>query len=138
MPIHQTMEIDPRIYAFLVALLAIAILAGLARGLKLGGNPILRDDAAVRKAAGEVEDGFEARTISISRDGKAALASDGSGRVMVIKRHGNQFAGRILSNAASAHEEVDGLIVDCGEAFFGKVRLSLSDSASWTDRINRL
>ena len=108
------MTIDPQIYIFGGSLLAIFLLAGLARWLQLGGKPMLRDDNTVREAAGEVEDGFEADRISISREGAAALASDSLGRIMVIKRHGNQFAGRVLTSAASAREEVDALIVDCG------------------------
>lgn len=138
MPIRQSMEIDPQIYVFGGSLVAIFALAGLARWLKLGGKPALRDDDAVRMAAGEVEDGFEAQKVSISRDGTAALAADAAGRIMIIKRHGNQFAGRILSSAASVREEVDALIVDCGEKRFGPVRMSLTDASTWADRINRL
>lgn len=132
------MEIDPQILALAGSLAAIFALAGIARWLKLGGNPALQNEAAVRAAAHEVEDGFETEKCSISRDGQAALAADPSGRIMVIKRHGNQFAGRILSGTATVREEVDAIVVDCGEAFFGKVRLALSDAATWTDRINRL
>lgn len=99
---------------------------------------MLRDDTAVREAAGEVEDGFEADRISISREGAAALATDSLGRIIVIKRHGNQFAGRVLTAAASVREEVDTLIVDCGEKRFGPVQMSLVDASTWADRINRL
>lgn len=138
MPIHLSMEVDPQIYVFGGSLVAIFVLAGLARWLGLGGKPVLRDESAVRNAVGEVEDGFEASRISISRDRSAALVADPTGRVMVIKRHGNQFAGRILGSNARVREEVDALIVDCGEARFGPVRMSLDDSSSWADRINRL
>ncbi len=138
MPIHCAMEIDPQLYVFGGSLITILVLAALAKSLKLGGKPVLADDAAVRRAAGEVEDGFDADKVSISRDKAAALASDQSGRIMVIKRHGNQFAGRILNGDASAREMVDGLIVDCGEARFGAVQMALSDASAWADRINRL
>ena len=57
---------------------------------------------------------------------------------MVIKRHGNKFAGRVLTNAASVREEVDALIVDPHETQFGRVRLTLSDAPYWADAINRL
>ena len=131
-------DIDPQILIFGGSLIAIVALAGFARCMGLGGNPVLRDEDAVRFAAGEVEDGFEAERISISRDKKAALASDTDGRIMVIKRHGNQFAGRILTGHATTREVVDALIVDSGEARFGPVRLTLTDSSTWADRINRL
>lgn len=120
------------------SLIAILVLAGLAVLLKLGGRPALKDEAAAMQAATEVEDGFDAQRVSISRDGSSALARDEAGRVMVIKRHGNKFAGRILTSLASAREEVDALIVDAGEARFGKVRLSLNDASYWADAINRL
>lgn len=138
MPIHCAMEIDPQIYVFGGSLITILALFALAKWLKLGGKPVLADEATVQLAAGEVEDGFDAIRVSISRDRASALASDQAGRIMVIKRHGNQFAGRILDGEASAREVVDGLLVDCGEAGFSAVRLTLNDSSAWADRINRL
>lgn len=132
------MDIDPQLLIFGGSLVAIFALAGLARWLGLGGNPTLRNDAAVRLAASEVADGFVAERISIARNAKAALASDPAGRIMVIKQHGNQFAGRVLASGSQAREEVDGLVVDCGEVRFGTVRLSLADASTWADRINRL
>jgi len=138
MPILLAMEINPQIYIFGGSLVTIFALAGLTLWLKLGGKPVLADEAAVRDAASEVEDGFAAHRVSISRSADAALAADEAGRIMVIKRHGNQFAGRILTGDANAREEVDGLVVDSGEARFGTVRLSLRDSSTWADSINRL
>lgn len=120
------------------SLVAILLLAGLAVALKLGGKPTLADEAAVALAAGEAEDGFEVDRVAIARAGDAALARDPSGRIMVLKRHGNKFAGRILTAQASAREEVDALIVDPREARFGTVRLALSDALYWADAINRL
>ena len=57
---------------------------------------------------------------------------------MLIKRHGNHFAGRILASEAQVQEEIDAIIVDCGDARFGKVRLSLENPSVWVDAINRL
>lgn len=138
MPIETAMDIHPQFLQFGGSLIAIAVLAGLAWWLRLGGKPTLRGDMAVFDAANEVQDGFEAQRISISRGGDAALAANSAGQIMVIKRHGNQFAGRVLTSAANAREEVDGLVVDCRETSFGSVRLSLSDAAYWADAINRL
>jgi len=132
------MEIPPLVLQFGGSLVAILVVYLLARMIGLGGKPELSNDEAVHQAAGEVEDGFEAHRISIGRDKKAALAKDAAGRIMVIKLHGNQFAGRILTGSAKVREEVDGLVIDCGESTFGVVRLSLLDSAVWADAINRL
>lgn len=132
------MDIHPLLLQFGGSLIAILALYWLARMLKLGGSPLLRDEEAVREAAGEVEEGFDAVRVSITRDKTAALARDGGGRIMLIRRHGNRFAGRILTRSASVREEVDGLVIDTGEPRFGSVRLLLGDASSWADAINRL
>lgn len=132
------MEISPLLLQFGGSLIAILSLYWLSRALKLGGKPALRDEDDVRLAANEVLDGYEAKRISIARGGAAALVRDDAGQIMVIKRHGNQFAGRILSNKASVREAVDLLAIDTGESQFGEVRLALDDPAYWADAINRL
>jgi hypothetical protein len=89
-----------------------------------------------------VEDGFTPVTIAVAQDGLAALASDTGGRIMVIKRHGNRFAGRVLGAGARAAIWRDpgrpALEVDCGEARFGKVFIDLPDPQAWADAINAL
>jgi len=132
------MEIPPLLVQFVGALIAIFALYALARALKLGGKPRLADEKSVMFAAGEVEDGFVAERIAITRQGTAAITSDALGRIMLIKRHGNHFAGRILASEAQVQEEIDAIIVDCGDARFGKVRLSLENPSVWVDAINRL
>lgn len=132
------MEIPPLLLQFGLSFAAIVAVYCVARMIGLGGSPVLNDDAAVRQAAGEVQDGFEAARVSIGRGGKAALAKDSMGQIMLIKQHGNQFVGRILTGSATVREEVDGLVVDCGESTFGSVRLSVEDPAIWADAINRL
>ena len=57
---------------------------------------------------------------------------------MLIKRHGNRFAGRILSRTATVREQVDSIEVDPGDPRFGTVRLALDDPNFWVDAINRL
>ncbi len=118
------------------SLVAILALAGLAWWMKLGGTPALDSEAAVRSAAGEVEDGFA--PLAVTCDGKAALARDTAGRIMVIKRHGNRFAGRVLGPGSTARMASDGLEVDPGEAGFGKVLLDIPDPHAWAEAINRL
>lgn len=120
------------------SLIAVLVLAGLAALLRLGGQPQLKDNDAVAFAANEVEDGFDVARFSIAKDGAAALARDPAGRIMVLKRHGNKFAGRILTKQASAREEVDALLINPGEARFGVVRLTVHDAPYWADAINRL
>jgi len=132
------MDVPALLLQFGGSLIAIFALYALARALKLGGRANLESEESVRFAAAEVEDGYKADRVAIARGGAAALTSDPKGRVMLIKLHGNQFAGRILTSQARVYEEVDAIIVDCGDARFGKVRLSLEHPAIWVDAINRL
>jgi hypothetical protein len=124
------------------SLVAILALAGLAWWLKLGGAPVLDSDDAVARAAGEVEDGFTPLASACDAEGDAALARDAAGRIMVIKRHGNRFAGRILGPGAAARIDNQpgefNLVVDAGEARFGKVFLTLPQPETWAEAINRL
>lgn len=122
------------------SLVAILALAGLAWWMKLGGAPGLNSEDAVLRAAGEVEDGFT--PVASAFDGKAAIARDSGGRIMVIKRHGNRFAGRIIGPGARAtlwrDQDIAGLEVEPGEARFGKVFLDIADAQAWADAINRV
>ncbi|WP_379923150.1 hypothetical protein [Erythrobacter sp. R86502] len=122
------------------SLVAILALAGLAWWMKLGGEPKLDSEAAVRRAAGEVEDGFD--PVAAGFDGKAAIVRDAQGRIMVIKRHGNRFAGRVLGPQAKAGVWQDpghsALKVDSGERRFGTVFLDIPAPETWADAINRV
>ena len=134
------MDVPPLVIQTAGSLVAILALAGIAWWLKLGGAPRLDSEAAVRSAAGEVEDGFD--PVAVALNAEAALARDASGRIMVIKRHGNRFAGRILGPDAAARlwrdQGTTALEVDCGEARFGKVFLDLPDAEAWAAAINRV
>jgi hypothetical protein len=124
------------------SLVAILALAGLARWMKLGGDPRLADEEAVRRAAGEVEDGFTPVAIARDKDGMGAVARDAEGRIMVIQRHGNRFAGRVLGPRARATLNIDLgetlLVVQPGETLFGDVYLGIDDPRAWAEAINRL
>jgi len=120
------------------SLAAILALAGLAWWLKLGGTPRLASEADVSRAANEVEDGFCPVATVCDADGTAAIARDAGGRIMIIRRHGNRFAGRVLGPAASARFDGARLIVDPGEARFGAVALDLADAQAWAGAINRV
>ncbi len=136
------MHIPPLILQTAGSLVAILALAGLAWWLKLGGAPVLDSEDTVRRAAQEVDDGFLAVDTVCDAQGRAALARDAEGRVMLIKLHGNRFAGRLLNHSAEARLRRDvgetALEVDPGEFRFGKVFLDLPKPEAWVDAINRL
>lgn len=136
------MDVPPLVIQTAGSLVAILALAGLAWWMKLGGAPRLASSDEVRRAAGEVADGFAPIAESCDAAGRAAIARDAAGRIMVIKRHGNRFAGRILGPEAAARlwrdQGTTALEVDCGEARFGKVFLDLPDAQAWAAAINRV
>lgn len=136
------MDVLPMVAQTAGSLVAVLALAGLAWWLKLGGAPRLDSDAAVRRAASEVEDGFVPTAATHDAEGTGALARDDSGRIMVIRRHGNRFAGRVLGPQASAqltHSPGEfNLVVDPGEPRFGRVFLTIADAKAWAEAINQL
>ncbi len=132
------MEIPPLLIQFGGSIIAILAIYLLARAMGLGTTPKLTDEAAVQHAANEVKDGFSPVRIAIARGGAAALARDVDGQIMVIKRHGNQFVGRVLTRSAKVCEVVDAIEIDPRETQFGTVRLSIVDPGYWADAINRL
>lgn len=130
------MDLPPLLIQTAGSLVAILALAGIAWWLKLGGAPVLAGAEAVRRAAGEVADGFDVADCALARDGTAALARDPAGRIMLIRRHGNRFAGRILDHRATARANGDALAVDCGERRFGIVRMEIGQAQAWAEAIN--
>ena len=132
------MSLSPLLLQSAGSLVAILALAGLAWWLKLGGTPVLDGAADVGRAASEVEDGFVPTDFAVSDDRAAAVAKDAHGRIMIIRRHGNRFAGRILGSAASAQRTGCELEVDCGEIRFGKTRIIIPDPDTWAAAINAL
>jgi hypothetical protein len=134
------MSVPPLLVQTMGSLVAILSLAGLAWWLKLGGSPKLASDDDVRRAAGEVEDGFDPIAIARDTEGGAAIARDAQGRVMVIKRHGNRFAGRVLDANANATLNIDlgetVLVVRTGQTLFGDIYLAVDDPKAWVATIN--
>lgn len=127
---------------FLGSLLAILALAGLARWLGLGRAPRLADEAQARAAANEAVDGFIPIRTAIDRAGRGALLEDRQGRLLLLKPHGNFFAGRLLASGASAVHRVgqgqSALQVDSGERRYGSIWLEIDDIEHWVAAIERL
>lgn len=136
------MDVPPLILQTAGSLIAILALAGLSLWLKLGGTPLLDSEEAAHRAAQDVHDGFEAIESTCDAQGRAALACDAEGRIVLIKRHGNRFAGRVLGPGARARLKKElgetALEVDPGEVRFGTVFLQLPDPEAWANAINRV
>lgn len=132
------MNLPPELLQFLGSLIAILALAGLARWLKLGAPPKLTSASDAQNAAGEVRDGYTPKEIAIDANGNSAVMLDEIGQIMVLKRHGNKFAGRILDPIASAAINERNLTIHSGEQRYGQVTLELEDPQIWADRINKI
>ena len=121
------------------SLAAILLLAWLARRLGLGGDPQLRDAQEARRLASEAFEGFEARDVVLDRDGTGALLREAAGRVMVLRRHGARWAGRLLDSHATVRLDRTLLSIATRDKTFGAVTLDLGDEAQvWAESLQRL
>lgn len=121
------------------SLLAITALAWLAGRMGLGADVRIRDEAQARALAREAVCDFDAIDLAVDRAGIGALLRDGSGRVMVLRRHGARFVARLLDNHADAQLDRNFLTIGSGEKTFGKVTLDLGEKAQiWASSLRRL
>ncbi|MBK6802767.1 MAG: hypothetical protein IPG83_15160 [Novosphingobium sp.] len=122
-----------------VSLIAILLLALLARQLGLGGDVRLRTRAQALDEAAAALGGFEAVDVALDRAGIGALLRDSQGRVLLLRRHGAQFAARLLDSHADTRLDRNFLTIGTGDTSFGKVTLDLGDKAQvWAASLRRL
>ncbi len=103
------------------SIVAILVLAGVARALRLGESRI-GDDAAARRFAEEILAGFDAGSALVSTDGGAAIVA-GNGTIAILKRHGAHVAARRLTAPLPIAPAVEGVTIRTGERMFGDVTL---------------
>ena len=118
---------------------AILFIAWLARFWKLGGDVRIRSEEQAREIAREAFCGFEPVEIAIDKAGIAALMRDANGRHLLVRRHGVQWAGRLLDHHNEARLDQNFLTVGTGEKSFGSVTLNLGAQAShWAAGLRHL
>ena len=110
---------------------AILFLAWFARWLNLGGDVRIRSEEQARAIADQVLCGFDPVDIAIDKAGIGALMRDANGRHLVVRRHGAQFAGRLLDRHSDTRLDQNFLTVGTGEKTFGKVTLNLGPKAQY-------
>jgi hypothetical protein len=137
------MHPDPAVLFELVkfgASLAAILLVSWAVGrLHLGADVRLRSEAEVRELAAAALCGFAPGEVALDRAGIGALIRDPSGRVMLLRRHGAQFAARLLDSHAFARLDRTFLTIGTGDPQFGAVTLDLGDQAQvWASSLRRL
>lgn len=122
-----------------LSLAAILGVAWLVARLGLGSDVRLRDEAEARDRARAALCGFEPAEIALDRAGIGALARDASGRVLLLRRHGAQFAARLLDSHANARLDRNFLTIGTDDPRFGTVTLDLGDKAQhWASSLRRL
>ena len=110
---------------------AILLLAWTAKRMCLGGDIRIRDEDHARRLAEEAICGFEPTDIVLDRAGMGALMKDASGRHLLIRRHGAQFAGRLLDGYSELRLDHHFLTIGTREKAFGKVTLNLGAEAQY-------
>ena len=120
------------------SLVAILLLSWLSARLDLGGQPRIRDEDHARELADDALCGFTPIQIAIDRNGAAALLRDEAGRVMLLRRHGAHFAGRLLEPSATVLLNRDRLVVTPADRWFGAAALDLgADAPRWVSELAR-
>ena len=118
---------------------AILFIAWFARFLGLGGDVRIRSEEQARDIANETCCGFDPVEIAIDKAGIAALLRDAEGRHLLVRRHGVQWAGRLLDRHNDSRLDKNFLTVGTGEKTFGSVTLNLGSQAShWAAGLRNL
>ncbi|MFM5923543.1 MAG: hypothetical protein ACKOPG_05090 [Novosphingobium sp.] len=121
------------------SLLAILLLAWAVGRMGLGADVRIRDEAQARQLARAAVFGFHPRELALDRAGIGALLRDDQGRVMLLRRHGANFAARLLDSHAFARLDRNFLTIGTGEKAFGSVTLDLGENAQiWASSLRRL
>lgn len=121
------------------SLLAILALGWLASKLQLGGDRRIRSEDEARALADEAVSGFEPVDIALDRAGYGALLRDAQGRILMLRRHGSHFAGRLIEKRPQARLDQNLLIIEAEDRPFGAVTLDLGKNAQiWAASLRRL
>lgn len=118
---------------------AILFIAWLARFWRLGGDVRIQNEEQARDIAEELLCGFNPVDVVIDKAGIAALMRDDQGRHLLIRRHGVQWAGRLLDRHSESRLDQNFLTVGTGEKTFGTITLNLGEKAQhWAAGLRRL
>lgn len=121
------------------SIVAILFLAWLARRWQLGGDVRIADETHARMLADEAHCGFDPVDVVIDKAGIAALLRDAQGRHMLIRRHGAQFAARLLDRHSESRLDQNFLTIGTGESSFGRITLNLGSEAQyWASGLRHL
>jgi hypothetical protein len=133
------MTLIPIVIKALASLVAVLLLAGLARWLGLGGDVRIRNADHARALAQDVHYGFDPVDVIVDRAGFGALLRDANGRQMLIRRSGARFAGRLIEPGVEARLDLQFLTLGSDGSPFGAATLNLGDDAQvWAAGLRNL
>lgn len=121
------------------SLLAIVFVWWLARRMELGGDVRIEDEDHARALARQTLCDFTTVALALDKARVGALLRDARGRVMVLRRHGSHFVGRLLTSHSSVRLDRGNLVIATGDKRFGTVTLDLGNDAQvWAASLRRL
>lgn len=121
------------------SLIAILAVWALARWMQLGGDVRIADEDHARELAEAALCGFEPIAVGLDRARIGAVLRDARGRVMVLRRHGSHFVGRLLTSRQGVRLDRNFLVISTGERNFGTVTLDLgAEAQAWAASLRRL
>ena len=121
------------------SLVAILVLAWIARWMKLGGDPRIASPEQALALADDAICGFSAEAVVVDRAGIGALVRDAANRVLLIRQHGSHFAARELTSHAGVRLDGRFLTITTDDRRFGTITLDLGEQAQvWAASLRRL
>jgi hypothetical protein len=113
------------------SLIAILLLAGLARWLKLGGDARIIDADHAKRIAFESQYGFAAVDAAVDRAGYSALVKDAANHHVLIYRLGNKFVTRPVRPPIKGRLDQKFLTLDLCEPDTAPITLNLGPIAQY-------
>jgi hypothetical protein len=121
------------------SLAAVLLVFVIVRALGLGSDVRIADEAEARALAEEARCGFDPVDVALDRARIGALLRNAAGEVMLIRRHGAKFAGRLLSSHVGARLDRGFITLSTDDPHFGSITLDLGDQAQiWAASLRRL
>ncbi len=121
------------------SLAAVLLVFVIVRALGMGSDVRIADEAEARALAEEARCGFDPVDVALDRARIGALLRNAAGEVMLIRRHGAKFAGRLLSSHVGARLDRGFITLSTDDPHFGSITLDLGDQAQiWAASLRRL
>lgn len=121
------------------SLAAVLLVFVIVRALGMGSDVRIADEAEARALAEEARCGFDPVDVALDRARIGALVRNATGEVMLIRRHGAKFAGRLLSSHVGARLDRGFITLSTDDPHFGSITLDLGDQAQiWAASLRRL